>query len=44
MAHTTEPTGDYADHVNTYDGFIRLLKWTTGSIIVLLLLMAYFLL
>jgi len=34
---------DYAEHERTYDGFITLTKWGIGSIIVLLILMAYFL-
>jgi len=35
---------DYADHKRTYLGFLALLKWSTLSIAVILILMAFFLL
>ena len=35
---------NYADHQQTYRGFLKLLKYTSVSIVVLLILMAYFLL
>lgn len=44
MAENPETTQDYADHVKTYDGFIRLTKWTIGLTVIVLILMAFFLL
>ena len=35
---------DYADHRNTYLGFLSLLKWSTAGVIALVVLMAIFLL
>jgi hypothetical protein len=35
---------DFADHVNTYEGFLRLVKYVCTGIVILLILMAYFLL
>ncbi len=35
---------DYADHLHTYQGFLKLFKYTSIAIVVLLVLMAYFLL
>ena len=35
---------DYADHLRTYEMFIGLTKWGTISVIILLVLMAFFLL
>lgn len=34
---------DYAEHEKTYDLFISLTKWGSISVIVILVLMAYFL-
>lgn len=34
---------DYAEHERTYDGFIAMTKWGIISLVVLLILMAYFL-
>jgi hypothetical protein len=34
---------DYADHLRTYQGFMKLLKYTTGAVVVVLVLMAIFL-
>jgi hypothetical protein len=34
---------DYAAHEQTYLNFLSLVKWVLGSIIILLILMAYFL-
>lgn len=36
-------TQDLAEHQLTYDRFVRLTKWTTISVVVLLILMALFL-
>jgi Bacterial aa3 type cytochrome c oxidase subunit IV len=35
---------DYADHLHTYQGFLRLVKYVTTGLVVLIILMAYFLL
>ncbi|HVZ13051.1 MAG TPA: aa3-type cytochrome c oxidase subunit IV [Bauldia sp.] len=35
---------EYTDHLHTYEGFLKLLKYATAAIIVILILMAYFLL
>lgn len=35
---------DYNDHLRTYEGFVALTKWGTISVIVVLVLMAFFLL
>ena len=35
---------DYADHLHTYVGFLKLVKYVTAGIVVLLILMAMFLL
>lgn len=35
---------NYADHLQTYEGFLKLTKYSTIAIIILLVLMAYFLL
>ncbi len=37
-------TVDYADHQRTYLGVLKLLKYCTAAIVVVLLLMAFFLL
>ena len=34
---------DYPEHERTYEGFIAMTKWGIISLVVLLLLMAYFL-
>jgi hypothetical protein len=38
------PTMDYKEHVRTYQGFLRLMKWAIGLVAVTLILMAIFLL
>jgi hypothetical protein len=43
VQYATAEGNDYAEHEKTYRLFITLTKWTTGLIIVLLILMAYFL-
>jgi hypothetical protein len=35
---------DYADHLHTYEGFLKLVKYVASGIVILLILMAYFLL
>jgi hypothetical protein len=35
---------EYGDHLYTYEGFLKLLKYAVAAIIVILVLMAYFLL
>ncbi|MBO6560359.1 MAG: aa3-type cytochrome c oxidase subunit IV [Nisaea sp.] len=35
--------GDYIEHKQNYEGFITLLKWSTVSVVILLILMAIFL-
>ncbi len=35
---------DYADHLHTYTSFLKLVKYVTTGIVVVLLLMAFFLL
>ena len=34
---------DYPAHEKTYENFITLVKWGSGTVIVILILMAYFL-
>jgi hypothetical protein len=43
MAYSTAEGNDYAAHEQTYEGFIKLVKYGTGSVIVILILMAVFL-
>ena len=35
---------DYADHLHTYESFLKLVKYVATGIVVVLLLMAFFLL
>ncbi len=35
---------DYADHLHTYEGFLKLVKYVASGIVILLILMAFFLL
>jgi Bacterial aa3 type cytochrome c oxidase subunit IV len=42
METTADPM--LADHYRTWVGFTRLIRWVVASVIILLLLMAYFLL
>ncbi|ESR23117.1 aa3-type cytochrome c oxidase subunit IV [Lutibaculum baratangense] len=44
MADETRSHNDMTDHVNTYDTFIWLTKWSTIIVVVILILMAFFLL
>lgn len=43
VSYSTAPGNDYAAHEATYKGFLALAKWGTISLIVLLVLMAFFL-
>ncbi len=36
-------TSNFAEHERTYEGFLTLLRWGTGSIVAVLALMAIFL-
>jgi hypothetical protein len=43
MAYSTAEGNDYAAHEQTYEGFIKLVKYGTGSVVLILILMAIFL-
>ena len=43
VEYATADGNDYAEHEGTYKFFIALTKWGTISVIILLVLMAYFL-
>jgi hypothetical protein len=43
MAYSTAEGNDYVAHEQTYEGFIKLVKYGTGSVILILILMAIFL-
>jgi hypothetical protein len=43
MAYTTADGNDYLAHEQTYEGFIKLVKYGTGTVVVILILMAIFL-
>jgi len=43
VEYATADGNDYAAHEGTYQLFLKLTKWITGFVIVLLILMAYFL-
>jgi Bacterial aa3 type cytochrome c oxidase subunit IV len=43
VAYTTADGNDYIAHEQTYEGFIKLVKYGTLTVVVILLLMAYFL-
>ncbi|WP_029581795.1 aa3-type cytochrome c oxidase subunit IV [Bradyrhizobium sp. URHD0069] len=43
VAYTTADGNDYAAHEQTYEGFIMLVKYGTGAVILILALMAIFL-
>jgi hypothetical protein len=44
VAYTTADGNDYIAHEQTYEGFIRLVKFGTGTVVLILVLMAIFLL
>ncbi|HET7884651.1 MAG TPA: aa3-type cytochrome c oxidase subunit IV [Bradyrhizobium sp.] len=43
VAYTTADGNDYVAHEQTYEGFIKLVKYGTAAVIVILVLMAIFL-
>ena len=43
MTYTTADGMDYPAHEATYEGFIKLVKWGTFSVALILILMAIFL-
>ena len=43
VAYTTADGNDYAAHEATYEGFVRLVKYGTSVIALILILMAIFL-
>ena len=43
VAYTTADGNDYAAHDQTYEGFIKLVKYGTGAVIFILAMMAIFL-
>ena len=43
VEYATATGNDYAEHEGTYKLFVALVKWGTLSVVVLLILMAYFL-
>src|SRR5882757_8012719 len=43
VAYTTADGNDYEAHEQTYEGFIALVKYGTGAVIIILALMAFFL-
>ncbi len=43
VAYTTADGNDYPAHEQTYEGFIRLVKYGTGAVVLILVLMAIFL-
>jgi hypothetical protein len=43
VAYTTADGNDYVAHEQTYEGFIKLVKYGTGSVVIILILMAIFL-
>jgi hypothetical protein len=43
VAYSTAEGNDYAAHEQTYEGFIKLVKYGSGCVILILALMAIFL-
>ena len=43
VAYTTADGNDYPAHEQTYEGFIKLVKYGSAAVIVILVLMAIFL-
>ena len=43
VAYTTADGNDYVAHEATYEGFIKLVKYGTGAVVCVLILMAIFL-
>ncbi|HLG79743.1 MAG TPA: aa3-type cytochrome c oxidase subunit IV [Bradyrhizobium sp.] len=44
VAYTTADGNDYPAHEATYEGFIKLVKYGTGTVVLIVALMAIFLL
>ncbi len=44
LAYTTADGNDYPAHEATYEGFIKLVKYGTGTVVLIVALMAIFLL
>lgn len=43
VAYSTADGNDYIAHEQTYEGFIKLVKYGTAAVVILLVLMAIFL-
>jgi hypothetical protein len=43
IAYSTAEGNDYAAHEQTYEGFIKLVKYGSGTVVLILILMAIFL-
>jgi hypothetical protein len=43
VAYTTADGNDYVAHEATYEGFLKLVKYGTGTVVLILILMAIFL-
>jgi len=43
VAYTTADGNDYVAHEQTYEGFIKLVKYGTFTVVLIVALMAYFL-
>jgi hypothetical protein len=43
VAYTTADGNDYLAHEQTYEGFIKLVKYGTLTVVIILALMAFFL-
>jgi hypothetical protein len=43
VAYTTADGNDYVAHEQTYEGFIKLVKYGTAAVVLILVLMAIFL-
>jgi hypothetical protein len=43
VAYTTADGNDYMAHEQTYEGFIKLVKYGSGTVVLILILMAIFL-
>ena len=43
VAYTTADGNDYVAHEQTYEGFIKLVKYGTAAVVVILAMMAIFL-
>jgi hypothetical protein len=43
VEYATATGNDYAEHEGSYEFFLSLVKWGLGTVIVIVILMAYFL-